>query len=61
MVVQIVLEERNEFNKFIECLFNPINAFSKLGIDFSIKLISEKDLESILDLSEEKRNWLKRY
>ena len=42
-------------------MFNPINAFSKLGIDFSIKLISEKDLESILDLSEEKRTWLKRY
>ena len=61
LYTQISLEERNGFNKFIECMFNPINAFSKLGIDFSIKLITEKDLESILDLSEEKRNWLKRY
>ena len=58
---QIALEERNEFNKFIECMFNPINAFSKFGIDFSIKLITEKDLESILNISEEKRKWLKRY
>ena len=58
---QIEQEEWNEFNKFIECMFNPINAFSKIGIDFSIKLITEKDLESILDLSEEKRKWLERY
>ena len=58
---QIALEERNEFNKFIECMFNTINAFSKFGIDFSIKLITEKDLESILNISEEKRKWLKRY
>ena len=58
---QIEQEERNEFNKFIECMFNTINAFEKIGIEFSIKMISEKDLETILDLSEEKRNWLSRY
>lgn len=58
---QIELEERNEFNKFVECMFNSINAFSKIGIDFSIKLITEKDFEAILDLPDEKIKWLKRY
>lgn len=58
---QIELEERNEFNKFVECMFNSINAFSKIGIDFSIKLITEKDFEAILNLPNEKIKWLKRY
>lgn len=58
---QIEEEEKSEFKKFEECMFNAKNAFSKLKVDFSVKLISIKELIDILNLSDERRNWLSRY
>lgn len=58
---QIEDEEYSGFVKFKDCMFNVINAFSKLGIDFSIKFVTVKEFVELLDIPEEKKNWLNRY
>jgi len=54
-------DEYKEFSKFMNCMFNAISAFEKQKIDFSIKLITVKDLIDSIQYTNEKREWLERY
>lgn len=57
----VFFEEKTEFAKFKECMFNVVNLFEKKGIDFTISLVELRDLLQAMEVSEEKRSWLNRY
>jgi len=57
----VFFEEKTEFAKFKECMFNVVNLFEKKGMDFTISLVELKDLLPAMEFSEEKRSWLNRY
>jgi len=58
---QIAEEEKQEFRIFEQCMFDAINSFKKIGVDFSIKFVTVKEFIEMLDIPEDKVNWLNRY
>lgn len=58
---KIMKEEQAEFKIFKDSMFYVQNAFEKQNLNFTMDFVTVKDLISIIDIDETKKNWLGRY